>query len=60
MTSKDEAILSYACEIYGECLGSEGCLEMTIERLIYELDLSDQEAEVLAWAAYEEWCEAYE
>ena len=60
MTYDDEALLAYACELYGECLGSEGCLEMTIERLISELDLSDQEAEVLALAAYEEWVDAYE
>jgi hypothetical protein len=56
----EKELFAAACAAFGECIGSKYCTEMVVEVLMKEFDVTKEEADVAANAAYKEWMEAYE
>lgn len=56
----EKELFAAACAAFGKCLGSKYCAEMVVELLMKDFDVTKEEADVVATAAYKEWMEAYE
>lgn len=48
-----------ACDLYGDCVGSQFCKSQVAAKLLDLYDISEAQAEYVAQQSFDEWVEAY-
>lgn len=57
--TKEDSMIEVAVKMFGACIESSACEEMTAEMLMKEYSISEKEAALIAKIARAEWADAY-